>query len=59
MHMIRAIALILALLCIGIGVYAFMNPAQDNAQFLLQLAILLMILMTLLIFLSRKLSKAG
>ena len=59
MKVIRALALMLAVLCFGIGVYAYMNPAEDNVQFLLQLSIFVLILITLLIFFYRRISKAG
>lgn len=51
--------MVLAVLCMGIGVYAYMNPAEDNVQFLLQLSIVLLILINFLLILSWKIRKSG
>jgi high-affinity Fe2+/Pb2+ permease len=57
MNILRMIILVLAALCIGIGIYSYFNPAGDNVQFLLQISFFMLTLIVILLLVNWKMKK--
>ena len=57
MNILKSFILVLAVSCIGIGIYSYFNPTGDNLQFLLQISLFMLIFIVVLLMIIWKTNK--